>query len=186
MAGSEVSSVRFSVRKTPDENAEELFAFRNNGELMFVHTVFGAGGANFSCQSKPECDEVEKSRRQLVVFERKGDWIKIKGADHPPQNGAFGWIKTAQALSAINPIVDPSIRKTLIRRNFIVDAGFISEGDRILANALGTKRQGKELWAYLEFGGKHWGQRTKWNKVAGWVPVYSLSGDLQIFFYVPD
>jgi hypothetical protein len=166
----------------PSDQSRLLFEF-DDLTLMFVHTVAGAGGGSFSCSGWKECFAAESGRRQVIVFDRRGDWVKIKGADHPPQNGAVGWIKLPAELSEIDTVDDPAVRRELLKRIYGEAARncFFSD-DRIVVRALEVRREGPQLWAKLKFDEQHCLAKTDLLKNGTWAPVYTSNGDLQIFF----
>jgi hypothetical protein len=176
--------IKYSVKSSPNESATELFEFTNTSPISEVHTSQGAGG--YSCQGQQgECDRVAERAGQVLIFEQRGDWLKIKGAEQPPQNGAFGWIKKSKHISALKPMSDPKLRNEVMARIYGKSLHLTIGGDdRIGARALKIERRGAQLWAYVEIDGQQCKAKTDWKKVGGWVPVYSPGGDLQMFFNI--
>ena len=157
----------FHVKEQPLDDARELFAFTDT-TMVFVHTIAGSG--TVSCSFQWQCRNIEENSRKLLVFEAKDDWIKIKGKDSPPQNGAFGWMRVSAALAPLEKIEDPLTRRAVLDR--VYPGRFLTPAGNIPACLSKTLKKSGLIWAYLRFGvNEHCPSASLGSDLTGWTVI---------------
>lgn len=82
---------KFAVHQEPSVDSEVIIDIDVSGSMFALLTESKPGSYKFNSLEKARRYDTGKSK--VLVFEKRGEWVRVKFLDHPPWDGRFGWIR---------------------------------------------------------------------------------------------